>query len=80
MKYKAVCPFLDECPAYAHGVELGMLFSRMQRRKIIAGIFTRSNQDQILLLASRLGWTVVKMKTWRRDWVWIKMRRKDHGQ
>jgi hypothetical protein len=77
--YSCVCPFLDDDPKYAHGVELGMLFERMRERGPIREYFTRANQDQIYLLASRLGWTVNApsppddAEPWSRDWFWCEM-------
>lgn len=68
-----LCPFLDDSLAFARGVEFGMFFTQMRRAKVIADYFLRENQDQILLAASRLGWTVVRMKR-EGDWIWIKMK------
>ena len=51
-----------------------MLFARMRRTRFIADYFLRESQDQILLLASRLGWQVVKMKP-EGDWLWLKMKK-----
>ncbi|HEV3118692.1 MAG TPA: hypothetical protein VGY58_16705 [Gemmataceae bacterium] len=75
MPQKLACPFLDESPTFAYGVEFGLLFARMRREKVIADYFLRRNQDQILLAASRLGWQVLRMKP-QGDWLWIKMKRR----
>ena len=63
-----VCPFLDESISFAAGVEFGMLFARMKTARVIDDLFTLENQDQILLLASRASWDVVRMKRVGKDW------------
>ncbi len=74
-----VVPFLNEDPVYAFGVEFGQLYARMRSgEEVIEDYFTIQNQDQILLMASRLGWRVVECeqrerKSWGRDWFWCKM-------
>lgn len=71
-----ICPFLNPEPVYAYGVEFGMLYVRMRDSdEPVADYFTRENQDQILLLASRLGWSVEEMRPWGKDWFWCKMER-----
>ena len=61
-----VCPFLNDDPAFAYGVEFGLLFARMGSGEgEVFGYFCIENQEQILLLASRLGWDVVEMKPWQ---------------
>lgn len=66
-----VCPFLSDDPVYAHGVEFGLLYGRMRDSdEPVADYFTRANQDQILLLASRLGWAVREIKPWDKFWFW----------
>jgi hypothetical protein len=74
-EYHLLCPFLQESADFAHGVEFGMLFERMKRARKIADYFLRKNQDQILLLASRFGWDVIRLKS-SGDWVWIKMKKR----
>jgi len=69
-----VCPFLNSDPVYAYGVEFGMLYARMQTSdEQVADYFCRENQDQILLLASRLGWSVVELKPWDENWFWLRI-------
>lgn len=69
-----LCPFLNTDPAFAYGVEFGLLWARMQNEEEpIADYFTRANQDQILLAASRLGWAVAEMKPWDRYWFWCRL-------
>jgi hypothetical protein len=58
-------------------VEFGLLYSRMQEDSdSISDFFCRDNQDRILLLASRLGWTVREMEPWGRDWFWCEMEKR----
>jgi hypothetical protein len=67
--YSLVCPFLTDDPMFAFGVEFGLLFARMQSGVTrIDDYFCRENQDRVLLLASRLGWTVQKVKPHDRFW------------
>lgn len=70
-----ICPFLDQSPRYAFGVEFGMLYARMSdgSEDQIAGYFCLANQDQILLAASRMGWIVEDMKPWGKDWFWLQL-------
>lgn len=58
MNHTLLCPFLDERPSYAYGVEFGILWARMQAEDAIDDVFTTENQEQILLAANRLGWHV----------------------
>lgn len=71
--YQIVCPFLTDDPAFAHGVEFGMLFARMQRRRAVDDVFTTENQDRILLLASRLGWRVRRVEAIDAHWFRVRM-------
>jgi hypothetical protein len=75
--FDLVCPFLDHDPRFAYGVEFGMLFARMRDgdEGEIAGYYCMANQDQILLLASRLGWSVDELRPWGRDWFWCRLER-----
>ncbi len=75
-EYGLLCPFLDEGPSYAHGVEFGMLWARMQKEDIIEDYITTANQEQVTLAANRLGWRIIEMKCWNEHWVWIHMERK----
>jgi hypothetical protein len=79
--HSLICPFLDESPAYAAGVELGVLFERMKRRRVIRDYFTAANQDQITLLCNRTGWEVVSMRPWGGEgqWFYGVLRRKERG-
>ena len=74
MNNTLACPFLTEDPMFAYGVEFGMLYARMQNSDDnIASYFTTYNQDQILLAASRLGWSVQEIDPWGKDWFWCRM-------
>lgn len=69
-----VCPFLTDDPMFAYGVEFGLLYAHMQNGAgEIKDYFCRKNQDLILLLAGRLGWRVLKMKPWDKDWFFCEM-------
>lgn len=74
--YGLVCPFLTDEPEFALGVEFGFLFMRMKRAKRIKDYFCLANQEQILLLANRLGWKVKKIKPWGKDWFWCVLERR----
>lgn len=69
------CPFLDSNPKFALGVEFGMLYVTMlfSSEPRISGCFHRDNQEQILLAANRLGWSVKRIKpldeTWFKCWM-----------
>lgn len=70
-----VVPFLTDDPVFAYGVEFGMLFMEMKDADAVEGIYCRKNQDQILLLASRLKWKVEKMEPVDDDWFFLSMTR-----
>ena len=78
--WRCVCPFLDGSESFANGVEFGLLYGTMQTTNRIEDFFLNDNQDQILLLASRLNWKVNEIKPLpghERDWFWISMEKKD---
>lgn len=69
-----ICPYIDNDPKFAYGVEFGMLFVRMRGdEELIEGCFLRANQDQILLACNWLGWRAVKMKPHDEDWMWFRL-------
>ena len=69
--YSMMCPFLTDDPQFALGVEFGLLYARMRgEEERISDFFSKENQDQILLLASRLGWHVREMKRGDEYWFW----------
>jgi hypothetical protein len=41
----------------------------------VGDYFCRSNQENILLLANRLGWNVIEFDPWGKDWFWCLLRR-----
>lgn len=70
-------PFLDDSPQYARGCELGMLFEQMKRRRRIRGYYLTDNQEQITLMANRLGWQIVSMNLWDEapdQWFYLDMK------
>jgi hypothetical protein len=73
-KYNLVCPFLTDDKMFAYGVEFGLLYARMNDgEERIGDYFCRENQERILLLANRLGWSVLKIKPWDSGWFWCEM-------
>jgi hypothetical protein len=74
--YSLICPFLTDEFEFARGVEFGMFYARLRLRpREIREYVLLPNQDQILLLASRFGYRVVKMKPWGEQWLFIWLRR-----
>ncbi len=73
VNYSLVCPFLTDDPQFAYGVEFGLLYAAMRDADEVADYFCLANQDQILLLASRLRWHVVEMEPWGTDWFWVRL-------
>lgn len=75
--YELMCPFLDQDPRYAFGVEFGLLWNRLKGDEtVIEDWFTTDNQEQITLAANRTGWTIVEMQQLEEaphHWTWIKM-------
>ena len=79
--YNLVCqfltPFLTDDPVFARGVEFGMLYARMKAETEITDYFTVDNQEQILLLANRLKWTVETMRDSAvPGWFFLRMEKK----
>jgi hypothetical protein len=81
-EYSCVVPFLDNDPKFAYGVEIGMLYAEMRDAEpgaVIDGLRLRANQEQILLMANRLGWEVLELGGCvgkaNRDWFSVKMRK-----
>ncbi len=74
--FSLVTPFLTDDPMFAAGVEFGMLYCELRSGKeVVHGYYQRENQDRILLAASRLGYRVVKMRTFDEDWFLLRLRR-----
>lgn len=75
--YTLVVPFLADGEEFARGVEVGMLYTRMKcgHEDEIKDCFLRENQEQILLLANRLGWRVLTIRTYDESWFWCWMAR-----
>jgi hypothetical protein len=75
-----VCPFLTDDPMFAFGVEFGLLYAKMQSEVVeIKDYFCLENQEQIFLLANRLGWRIQEIRPWGTDWFWCVLERKDPG-
>ncbi len=75
-----LCPFLDDHPKYAFGVEFGMLWERMRNPDVseIRDYYTTENQEQITLAANRNGWRIVEMSDVpesKSRWIWIHLER-----
>lgn len=84
MNHTLVCPFLTDDPQFAHGVEIGILYTDMKCKRRIHGLYHRANQEQIILMTNRLGWTILELEReqdrkeeWTKDWFWISMEKKD---
>lgn len=71
-----VMPFLTDDHEFARGVEFGLLYERMSKsdETEIKDYFHTTNQDQICVAASRLGWRVEDMKTWEDGPEWTLFR------
>ncbi len=75
-EYDLVMPFLTDDPAFAHGVEFGLLYARMTRGEEdrISDYFLIDNEEQITLCANRLGWRVVEIRHGECEgWFWCEM-------
>lgn len=74
---------IDESPAYPtlsvdlqflQGVEFGLLLAKMQASdEPIEQFFTRGNQEQVLYLANRMGWSVETIHPQTPAWFWCRM-------
>ena len=74
--HELVFQFLDSSPAFAHGVEIGILHERMKNEDEINDTFHTANQEQITLMANRLGWKVLNMEQWKQhpdQWFFLHM-------
>lgn len=57
MSFECVVPFLSDSPEFCAGVEIGMLYRDLSLRpRRLEGTFRVSNDEQILLLARRMGY------------------------
>jgi hypothetical protein len=78
-EFGLVMPFLTDDPAFAHGVEFGMLYARMTREggeRVIEGHFLIGNEEQITLAANRLGWRVTGIDHGTEGWVFVRLERR----
>lgn len=69
-----VVPFLNDSPDFAYGVQIGMLYEQMKTASEVRGLYQSAIQDQILLMANRLGWTVNKVGRSKDGWFDLEMR------
>jgi hypothetical protein len=75
--YQLVCPFLADDPLFARGVEFGLLYARLAKGPPrVRDYFQRDNQEQILLLASRLSYDVAVMRPHDSGWFWLDLRKR----
>lgn len=82
IEYGLACPFLNDDPVYAAGVEFGMLWADLrQQPKRWSGYVLPTNEEQVRVAASRLGYEVPKIEPWTPDdetetaWVLMELRR-----
>lgn len=61
-EWDCALPFLTDSVEFACGVEVGMLWEQLKATDRIAGPYLLANQDQILLMLSRLKWRVEKLE------------------
>lgn len=57
-------PLLSDDPAFALGFEAGIVYQQMRAAEShIAGVFHGTNEEQLRLMAHRLGYAVTKRAT-----------------
>lgn len=70
-------PTLNADPLYVQGIEYGILYAQMQATdEPIEQFFTRRNQEQILFLANRMGWSVETIEPQDDEWFWCRLAKK----
>jgi hypothetical protein len=74
-EWACVLPFLTTSKPFAHGVEVGCLWEQLKSLDRVEGPFHRANQDQILLMLSRLGWTAEKVEPVDEFWFQLEARK-----
>lgn len=72
MDYTLVAPFLTDDPMFARGVQYGMIYMRLRhtKRNRITEQFVEADEEQIRLMAHRIGWTV-KKRFKSHEWITI---------
>ncbi len=76
---KLILPFLDSSLSFACGVEIGLLYARMQSGEDAFGnYYLLRNESMVLLAASRLGWYVAELEYPKEypKWFWVRMERR----
>ena len=59
VEYGMVWRFFDQSPAFAHGVEVGVIYERMQRREaLIESTIHAENDEDVRNLANTFGYSV----------------------
>lgn len=76
-EHTLIVPFLTDDPMFAFGVEFGLLYARMRDgdEQVIDELLVSFNEDQILLLAGRLGWRAEKRPCDVEGWCRLRLRR-----
>lgn len=68
-EFVEVIPFLTDDAAFVYGFEAGVLYQRMRNGEDhITGAFHALNEEQLLVIAGRMGYRVVRQ---RQDDSWI---------
>jgi hypothetical protein len=71
-----VVPFLTDDKMFAYGVEYGLLYARVRhadKGETVKDYVSRENQERVLLMANRLGWSVGKCEPHDECWFWLEM-------
>lgn len=76
--HSLIVPFLDDSLSFACGVEIGMLYILLRdtEEDEIEDLYLSQNDEQIALMASRMGWRVAKLKHPQEGWVWMRLERR----
>jgi hypothetical protein len=68
-RYVEAMPFLSHDPAFAHGFECGIVYQQMRAAEShIVGMFHATNEEQLRLMAHRLGYASTKREE-REGWI-----------
>ena len=60
--FRLLMPFLDKHPSFANGFAMGILWEQLKAGPLTAcGYIATPNQDQFLLMASKLGYKVTRL-------------------
>ena len=70
-EYVEIVPFLTDTPDFVKGFEVGIVYMAMRHGEAaIGGLYHADNEEQLLLMAHRLGYAVTRE---RHADGWIKM-------